>query len=388
MVFGVTCTPRVDPYLVQQLMVALDAGLQRVSSSSGFLARSELEETVPSLGHGSLMSKLPARGGANVPRQHFVSVVGTELEDFDTENCMIKFGELMAMVVDIEAVRAEADARKRLEAQRAEHDMFCLDLRARFDVQKAEVVREADGLREDIERLKRELEDAAVTASEAHDRIGAAKVRADDYHRRLLEAQEVEFSKERAALERERYATRLLAQRKEVQERDRTITARDEQIKHLEAEIDFLEEKARIVKLKKNTGFLAMCQSDIFCGQLDDDADLPAKFRTRPEEYDPRKKGHGGYKNDELNDASEFISRGINGGFQEELLPKNMRAEAHRAPPPDPCPPMHPDPDPMAHHEAPSPRPRMAPRGTSAASLFAGVEDDTASEASHSTHSR
>ena len=71
--------------------------------------------------------------------------------------------------------------------------MFCLDLRARFDVQKAEVVREADGLREDIERLKRELEDAAVTASEAHDRIGAAKVRADDYHRRLLEAQEVDI---------------------------------------------------------------------------------------------------------------------------------------------------------------------------------------------------
>jgi hypothetical protein len=264
--------------------------------------------------------------------------------------------------------------------------MFCLDLRARFDVQKAEVVREADGLREDIERLKRELEDAAVTASEAHDRIGAANVRADDYHRRLLEAQEVEFSKERAALERERYATRLLAQRKEVQERDRTITARDEQIKHLEAEIDFLEEKARIVKLKKNTGFLAMCQSDIFCGQLDDDADLPATFNGRPEEYDPRKKGHG-YKQEELNTASEFLSRGINGGFQDELLPKNMRAErppeparAPRSPPPEPFRPAAFVDDDLPPPVAPlPPRPKLAKAGSSAGRLFAGVVDDDAS---------
>ena len=118
MVFAVRCTPRVDPYLVQQFMVALDSALKRVSNGAHMLERGELADAVPDVGHGSLMAKLPQRGGAQVPRQHFVSVVGTELEDLDTETCVAKCGELLQMVMDIEATRAEA-ARESLSARAA-----------------------------------------------------------------------------------------------------------------------------------------------------------------------------------------------------------------------------------------------------------------------------
>ena len=342
MVFAVRCTPRVDPYLVQQFMVALDSALKRVSNGAHMLERGELADAVPDVGHGSLMAKLPQRGGAQVPRQHFVSVVGTELEDLDTETCVAKCGELLQMVMDIEATRAEARCRDRLAAQRAEHDMFCLDLRARFDVQRAELQREKDDLLKEIARLNAELEDAAVTASEAHAKIVEANEKAADYHRKWVEAQDDKFNRERAALERENYATRLLAQRREIDELERAIATHGEEKQLLENEIAHLQERIRIMKLKKNTSFVAMCASDVFCGQLDDDGDLLDKHGMQPEEYDPKKRGvkgatgGPGYETPELNAASEFLNRAMDGGFQDEALGPNRKSSAMTDPAPAP----------------------------------------------------
>ncbi|KAH8098703.1 hypothetical protein JL720_1663 [Aureococcus anophagefferens] len=297
MVFAVRCTPRVDPYLVQQFMVALDSALIRVSNSAHMLERGELEAHVPDVGHGSLMAKLPQRGGAQ-------------------------------MVMNVEGDRAEAACRERLNAQRAEHDMFCLDLRARFDVQKAELARVNDDLRKEIARLNLELEDAARTAAEAHAKIVEANEKAEDYRRKWVEAQDDKFNKERAALERENYATRLLAQRREIDELERVAKGHAEEKQLLENEIQHLNERIRLIKLKKNTSFVAMCASDVFCGQFDDDGDLLDKHGLAPEEYDPKLRGvknGDGYEQSELNGVSEFVNRAIDGGFQEELMPKAMR---------------------------------------------------------------
>ena len=357
MVFAVRCTPRVDPYLVQQFMVALDSALIRVSNSAHMLERGELEAHVPDVGHGSLMAKLPQRGGAQVPRQHFVSVVGTELEDLDTEHCVLKCGELLQMVMNVEGDRAEAACRERLNAQRAEHDMFCLDLRARFDVQKAELARVNDDLRKEIARLNLELEDAARTAAEAHAKIVAANEKAEDYRRKWVEAQDDKFNKERAALERENYATRLLAQRREIDELERVAKGHAEEKQLLENEIQHLNERIRLIKLKKNTSFVAMCASDVFCGQFDDDGDLLDKHGLAPEEYDPKLRGvknGDGYEQSELNGVSEFVNRAIDGGFQEELMPKAMRKpkEASMT-----------DPAPAPPRDAPASSGREAPLG-------------------------
>ncbi|KAH8067264.1 hypothetical protein JL721_7672 [Aureococcus anophagefferens] len=327
MVFAVRCTPRVDPYLVQQFMVALDSALIRVSNSAHMLERGELEAHVPDVGHGSSWRSCPSAGrpGAaaalRVRRRHGA-------RGFGHGHCVLKCGELLQMVMNVEGDRAEAACRERLNAQRAEHDMFCLDLRARFDVQKAELARVNDDLRKEIARLNLELEDAARTAAEAHAKIVEANEKAEDYRRKWVEAQDDKFNKERAALERENYATRLLAQRREIDELERVAKGHAEEKQLLENEIQHLNERIRLIKLKKNTSFVAMCASDVFCGQFDDDGDLLDKHGLAPEEYDPKLRGvknGDGYEQSELNGVSEFVNRAIDGGFQEELMPKAMR---------------------------------------------------------------
>ncbi|KAH8043375.1 hypothetical protein JL722_15253 [Aureococcus anophagefferens] len=330
MVFAVRCTPRVDPYLVQQFMVALDSALIRVSNSAHMLERGELEAHVPDVGHGSSWRSCPSAGrpGAaaalRVRRRHGA-------RGFDTEHCVLKCGELLQMVMNVEGDRAEAACRERLNAQRAEHDMFCLDLRARFDVQKAELARVNDDLRKEIARLNLELEDAARTAAEAHAKIVEANEKAEDYRRKW---------------------------RREIDELERVAKGHAEEKQLLENEIQHLNERIRLIKLKKNTSFVAMCASDVFCGQFDDDGDLLDKHGLAPEEYDPKLRGvknGDGYEQSELNGVSEFVNRAIDGGFQEELMPKAMRKpkEASMT-----------DPAPAPPRDAPASSGREAPLGS------------------------
>ena len=62
---------------------------------------------------------------------------------------------------------------------------------------------------------------------------------------------------------------RLLAQRREIDELERVAKGHAEEKQLLENEIQHLNERIRLIKLKKNTSFVAMCASDVFCGQFD-----------------------------------------------------------------------------------------------------------------------